>query len=79
MKRFVEFEKMSKRQKREENNRRRSTWGALNPATLRAENKKTYNRKRTDARHSEVSSGGSSFFMPFFFGIVGGSILRKQG
>ncbi len=46
MKKFVPFEKMSKKQQRAINNEKRNTWGDINPVTRKSENKKAYNRKK---------------------------------
>lgn len=47
MKKFVPYEKLSKKEKRKIDNERRQTWGELNPVTRKPENSKAYNRKRT--------------------------------
>lgn len=46
MKKFVPFEKMSKKQQKAINNAKRNTWGNINPITRKSENKKAYNRKK---------------------------------
>ena len=45
MEKFVPYEKMSKKQKREINKEKRNLWG-MNPVTRKSENKKVYNRKK---------------------------------
>ena len=40
MTKFIAFEKMSKKKQREINNKRRSDWGVINPATKTIPNKK---------------------------------------
>ncbi len=45
MKKFVPYEKMSKKQKREIDREKRNLWN-MNPATRKSENKKAYNRKK---------------------------------
>jgi len=45
MKKFVPYEKMSKKQKRELDRAKRNTW-TVNPVTRKSENKKAYNRKK---------------------------------
>ena len=43
---FIPYEKLSKKKKREIDNARRSTWGALSPVTLRPASPKAYNRSK---------------------------------
>ena len=45
MEKFVPYEKMSKKQKREINKEKRNLWG-MNPVTRKSENKKAYNIKK---------------------------------
>lgn len=45
MEKFVPYEKMSKKQKREINKEKRNLW-SMNPVTRKSENKKAYNRKK---------------------------------
>lgn len=61
MNKFVPFEKLSKAKKKEFNNRRRSTWGELNPVTRKPQNPKAYTRKKSRDR-SEAYSGGQGTF-----------------
>lgn len=46
MEKFVPFEKLSKKKKRELNAIRRKDWNGINPVTRKPENPKAYNRKR---------------------------------
>ncbi len=46
MEKFIPFEKLSKKQKRERNAARRGSWGGLSPVTRRPENPKAYKRKK---------------------------------
>ena len=46
MEKFIPFEKLSKKQKKELNNQKRKTWGEISPVTRRPENPKAYNRKK---------------------------------
>ena len=46
MKKFVPYEKLSKKEKRALNNQRRNTWGNLNPTTRKPENSKAYSRNK---------------------------------
>lgn len=47
MTKFIPYEKLSKKQKREIDQKRRGIWGNLNPVTRRSESKKIYNRARS--------------------------------
>ncbi len=53
MERFVSYEKLSKKEKRRVNARRRKSWQGASPVTRRAENKKKYSRKKIKARLSD--------------------------
>ena len=46
MAKFVPYEKLSKKKKRELNALRRGSWNGVNPVTRRSENPKAYNRKK---------------------------------
>lgn len=50
MKKFVSYEKLSKKEKRRVNARKRKSWQGASPVTRRTENKKKYNRKKIKAR-----------------------------
>ena len=47
MEKYIPYEKMSKKQQKEYNAKKRVTWGSLNPVTRRPEHPKAYNRKKT--------------------------------
>ena len=53
MKTFVSYEKLSKKEKRRVNARKRKSWQGTTPVTRRTENKKKYNRKKIKARLSD--------------------------
>ena len=56
MKKFVQYEKLSKSKKRELDRKKRVTWGNVNPVTKRVESKKLYKRKsRNFTDYSDVS------------------------
>ena len=66
MKKFIPYEKLSKKEKRKLNQARRQTWGELNPVTRKPENSKAYNRSKArnwQRAYHETNSG--SFFMLF--------------
>lgn len=46
MAKFVPYEKLSKKKKRELDALRRGSWNGVNPVTRRSENPKAYNRKK---------------------------------
>lgn len=48
MEKFIPFEKLSKKKQKELNKAKRNTWGMTNPVTKRSENKKIYNRKKSN-------------------------------
>lgn len=60
MKKFIPYEKLSKKKQRELNAVRRSDWGEINPVTRRSENPKAYNRKKARKWSDE-----SSMTVPF--------------
>lgn len=43
---FIPYEKLSKRRKKEQDTRRRASWGAISPVTRRSEDPKAYNRRK---------------------------------
>lgn len=45
MEKFIPFEKLSKKQRRERDKKRRVTWG-FSPVTRNAQNPKAYNRQK---------------------------------
>ena len=49
MKKFVPYEKLSKKEQQRVNKARRGTWGDLNPVTRKPTNSKAYNRRRAQA------------------------------
>ena len=57
MERYVEYRKLSKKQKRLVDDRRRGSWGEINPVTRKTENKKLYNRKRAGRRFDIDTAG----------------------
>ena len=60
MQKFIPYEKLSKKQKRERNTARRATWEGRNPVTRKTENAKAYNRKKT-RRQDDASLFTGSF------------------
>lgn len=50
MEKYVSYEKLSKKKKRQINARKRRSWQGVSPVTRKTENKKKYNRKKIKAR-----------------------------
>ena len=50
---FVPYDKLSKKKKKELNAMRRNTWGALNPVTRKPANPKAYNRQKARKRNQD--------------------------
>ena len=46
MEKYVPYEKLSKKKKRERDAKKRGTWGSLSPVTRKPENSKAYHRKK---------------------------------
>lgn len=55
MEKFIPYEKLSKKKKRELNASRRTTWGNLNPVTRKPENSKAYNRRKAQKWNDDSS------------------------
>lgn len=53
MEKFIPYEKLSKKKKRELNLKRRSSWNGLNPVTRKPANPKAYNRKKVQNRFKD--------------------------
>ena len=50
MKKFIPYEKLSKKEKRKLDQTRRQTWGAMNPVTRKPANSKAYDRNKFRSR-----------------------------
>lgn len=46
MKKFISFEKLSKKKQKEENSKHRHGWCSINPVTRKSPNPKIYNRRK---------------------------------
>ena len=62
MERFIPYEKLSKKKKRELDNSRRGTWGELSPVTRRAQNAKACDRNKARKKIFDDSSFVLCFF-----------------
>ncbi len=60
MEKFIPYEKLSKKKKRERNAERRGTWG-ISPVTRRPDNPKAYKRKKAQDWEKDPGS------VPFLF------------
>ena len=63
MEKFIPYEKLSKKKKRELDLKRRQTW-AVSPVTRKVRNKKAYSRKKT--RKEDFYDQPDAFFVCFF-------------
>lgn len=59
---FVPYEKLSKKKKREHDIRKRGDWGALSPVTRRPDNPKAYRRKKISLSDLDDLTGGTYLF-----------------
>ena len=57
MKGFVQYEKLSKKQKKEIDKAKRLTWGGVSPVTRKVESAKIYNRKKHQRRDWDSGAG----------------------
>lgn len=64
MEKFVPYEKLSKKKKKELDTAARGSWGGVNPVTRKTENKKAYNRKRARKTDEDPDT------VPTFFHIL---------
>ena len=62
MKKFIPYEKLSKKEQQKINKAKRGTWGALNPVTRKPQNSKASNRQRTQVWKKDFPDL-RSFFM----------------
>ena len=53
MEKFVPYEKLSKKKKRERDRLMRKTWGDVNPVTRRSGDARKYDRKKDQRRYDE--------------------------
>ena len=61
MEKFVPYEKLSKKAKREADAARRGSWNGVNPVTRKSPNPKAYNRQKARKWSDDVTS------VPFCF------------
>ena len=56
MEKFVPYEKLSKKKRRELDLMKRGSWGGLNPVTRKPANPKAYNRKKAQSWKNDSGS-----------------------
>lgn len=59
MKKFIPYEKLSKKEKRKLDLAKRRTWGEQNPVTRKPESSKAYNRKKSRNWNREIHETNS--------------------
>ena len=62
MEKFIPYEKLSKKAKRELDAKRRGTWGTFNPVTRKPANPKAYDRNRAKKRMYDDSRSSPCSF-----------------
>ena len=62
MEKFIAYEKLSKKKKRELDAKRRGSWGGVNPVTRKPENPKAYNRRKARKWDHDSSAVLSCFY-----------------
>ena len=72
MKKFIPYEKLSKKKKRELDAARRSAW-ACSPVTRRPEDPKAYNRAK--ARREDREDFPSCFFVSTYYFVTTASLM----
>ncbi len=63
MEKYIPYEKLSKRAKREADAARRGSWNGVNPVTRKSPDPKAYNRQKARKWTDEVSSVPFDFYM----------------
>lgn len=61
MEKFIPYEKLSKKKRRELDAARRGSWGGVNPVTKKPQNSKAYNRRKTQDWKRELPPKPVSF------------------
>lgn len=62
MEKFIPYEKLSKKKKRELNAKKRKSWGAIDPVTRKTKNEKSYNRAKNRHWKNDNSFGADFSF-----------------
>lgn len=61
MEKFIPYEKLSKKEKRKADQKKRQTWGNINPVTRKPANSNAYNRRKAQDWKNETNSALSVF------------------
>ena len=61
MEKFIPYEKLSKKEKRKLDAKRRGSWGEISPVTRKPENPKAYRRQQARKWTRDVDSGPAVF------------------
>ena len=62
MEKYIPYEKLSKKKRRELDARQRGSWNGFSPVTRRPENPKAYNRQKARKRSDDFPD--RAFFLP---------------
>ena len=62
MEKFIPYEKLSKKKKRELDTQRRGSWYGVNPVTRKSENPKAYNRRKAQKWSDDARDCAFSYF-----------------
>lgn len=65
MKKFIPYEKLSKKEKHKMDAAKRQTWGDMNPVTRKPANSKAYNRRKTQDWKRELPPDPVFLFIRF--------------
>ena len=68
MEKYIPYEKLSKKKRRELDARRRGSWNGFSPVTRRPENPKAYNRQKARKRSDDFPD--RVFFCQKYFNIL---------
>ena len=67
MNKFIPYEKLSKKKKRELDAKRRKTWGPMSPVTRKPKNPKAYDRKKARKGSDEDFPNVPCYFVSQIF------------
>ncbi|WP_040196720.1 hypothetical protein [Candidatus Soleaferrea massiliensis] len=65
MEKFIPYEKLSKKKKREFDSMKRRDWGTLNPVTRKSPNPKAYDRRKARQQKEESFDAGPFILLVF--------------
>ena len=67
MDKFIPYEKLSKKKRREIDRKKRNTWNGFSPVTRKPEDPKVYNRRRTRVREEDPDARFFVFFLEIMY------------